>query len=108
MEFVDLITVEQTFSIRQRELVLLPDFAVPDAWVDGVYTVFVVKPDAGRLQAEATLTTAHFNIRDPHASIEKRWRVTISLKDLLKDDVPIGSGILIDMKIANMLKNEAR
>jgi len=108
MEYVDLITVEQTFLISQKGLILLPDFAVPNDWVDGVYTIIIVKPGGERTQANASFITAHFNTRDPHASIEQRWRVTITLKDQLKDDVPIGSRILIDAKIAIILKNENR
>ena len=52
---------------------------------------------------------SHFNIRDPNVSVDKWWRVVVSLPELKKVDVPIGSKILVysEVKDAVLIGNAA-
>ncbi|HKD25609.1 MAG TPA: hypothetical protein VKC66_06800 [Xanthobacteraceae bacterium] len=104
MAQTDLLTVEQVFQLQGIGLTVLPDFSVPrECWKNGTHRVRVVKPDGQQLEADANFHVWHFNIRDPSAPPDKRWRVVISFPSLTKDDLPAGSRILGDPVIAATL-----
>src|SRR5690348_14525417 len=95
----ELLTVEDTFLLGQgpaQILILLPDFPVPKAgWSARTEPVIISRPDGTTLEATAEINLEHFNIRDPNAPLDRRWRITIALRGRTKEDVPIGSKILI-------------
>lgn len=94
MRNVELLIVEDCFSIRERGIVLIPDFPVPDGWQDRIETVTVVKPGGERYETSARLDLTHFNIADPEVPFGRRWRVVVILPDRAQADVPTGSAIL--------------
>lgn len=107
MERFELVTVEDTFWIDRnavRMLIIHPDFSVPkEGWHSRTETVVVRRPDGQEFEATAQIELTHFNIRDPHVSIDKRWRVTMWLTNATKDKVPIGSKVLGSQQLRNAL-----
>jgi hypothetical protein len=104
MAQTELLTVEQVFQLQGIGLTVVPDFSVPKAgWKNGTHRVGVVKPNGEQLEADANFNVWHFNIRDPSAPLDKRWRVVISFPSLTKDDLPAGSRILGDPAMAATL-----
>jgi hypothetical protein len=45
----------------------------------------------------------HLNIPDPSVSIDKRWRLTVWLTDRTKEDVPVGSRILVSQEVRDAM-----
>jgi hypothetical protein len=114
MERVPLITVERTFCLRSGThpercvLILHPDISVPPGgWKERTETVVILSPDGREHEAPAQISLSHFNIRDPHASIDRRWRVTISFQGITSDDVPNGSKILLSHETRDALLPKA-
>ena len=99
MSFVELMTVKDTFSLSRKSgalLALHPDFPVPPGgWKNRAEKVLVVRPDGSKIEATAEVTLEHFLIRDPDVSTDKRWRVGLFLTHTKKEDVPLGSRILV-------------
>ncbi len=107
MERVELLTVEDCFQIGGL-VVLRPDFSVPNGrWTARAETVLIVRPNGERFEAAAQFSMSHFNISDPSVSIDLRWRVVISLPSCTKDQVPIGSKILVSPQMRDALLNTA-
>ncbi|TKT69071.1 hypothetical protein [Aquamicrobium sp. LC103] len=105
MDQVQLLTVEDSFQISGQGLVVLPDFPSPPSnWRGGSEMATVVKPDGSRLTAHLNLFTAHFNIRDPQVPLEKRWRIVPTFPDLQREDVPIGSQVLVSASVVEAIK----
>lgn len=70
-----LFTVADRFQIDHLGLVLASDFSVPGGnWSDQTHAVTIETPDGDCFVAEAVFGLSHFNIRDPEASIDRRWR----------------------------------
>lgn len=107
MERCGLLIVEDTFCIDRntvRMLILHPNFSVPKGgWQGRTETVVVRRPDGQEFEATAQLELTHFNICDPHVSIDKRWRVTMCLTNTTKDDVPLGSKVLVSQQLRDAL-----
>ncbi len=107
MERCELIIVEDTFWIEwaaARTLIIQPIFSAPRRnWQTRTETVVVRRPDGQEFEATAHFELTHFNIRDPYASMDKRWRVTIRLTKTTKEDVPIGSKILASQQLREAL-----
>ena len=100
MTRVELLTIEDCFQISGFGVVLLPDFSVPGGrWQDREDTVVIAKPDGQDFQATARFGLSHFNIADPKVSIDRRWRVTVSFPGRTKDELPIGSKILVSSEV---------
>ena len=96
MNRVELLTVEERFQIESVGLVILPDFSVPSGrWKNFSETVVVVKPDGHHFELTAHFKMSHFNIAAPNATIDDRWRVVVWLPDGKKQEIPIGSKILV-------------
>ena len=107
MERFELVTVEDTFWIDRnavKMLIIHPNFSVPQGvWQSRTEAVVVRRPDGQEFEATAHLELTHFNIRAPHVSIDKRWRVTMWLANTTKDDVPIGSKVLVSQQLRDAL-----
>ena len=95
MDHVELLTVEDSFHISGRGLVLIPDFSIPNVWKDRTERTVIAKPDGSQVEATAQFTMTHFNISDPKVSPDKRWRLVVLLPDCEKGEVPVGSRILV-------------
>ena len=107
MERVELLTIEDTFWISRNEvemLVISPGLRVPKGGFKSCTDkVIIATPDGNQIEATAHLSMSHFKISDPNASIEKRWKVTLWLTDRTKEEVPIGSKILVSPELKNAL-----
>lgn len=108
VHLVELLTVADHFQLQHHDVVVLPDFMPPaGGWKTCSQTVSVVTPDGQRREATARLAVWHFNIRDPEASMEKRWRLVVSFPGMSKEDLPIGSKIMVPQLLkAAMLRHE--
>lgn len=96
MDHVELLTVEERFQIESIGLVVVPDFSVPSGrWKNFSETVVVVRPDGHHFELTADFKMAHFNIAAANASLDDRWRIVVWLPDGKKEEVPIGSKILV-------------
>jgi hypothetical protein len=99
MQRVELLTVQERFQISWG-LTLLPDFPIPGGrWKNREERVLVVPPDGDEFEAPAQLNMVHFNIRDPEASADQRWRVVVSLLSVEKERVPIGSKVFVSPEV---------
>jgi hypothetical protein len=80
MNRVELLTVEERFQLSEIGLTLAPDFPVPPGkWKNIQSKASVVCPNGSQFEATVQLNMTHFNVPDPSAPIEKRWRVLITL-----------------------------
>ena len=101
-----LLTVADRFQIDHIGLVLAPNFSVPGGnWGDQTYAVIIETPEGDRFDAEAVFALSHLNIRDPEVTIDQRWRVTVRMPEILKDQVPIGSKVYAPPHLVATLKN---
>ena len=103
MSRVELLTVADSFQLVGRGVVVVPDFSVPDGWKNRTESVMVAKPDGQEYEATAEFSVSHFNIRDPHVPIDRRWRVVVVLPDRTKDELPVGSRILVSPEIRDAI-----
>jgi len=108
MDKVELLTVEHTFWLRRdriQMLILSPDFPVPNGWRERGWNarteaVTVLPPDGTELAATAQINMTHLNIPDPDFT-GSRWRITVWLTDRTKQEVPVGSKILVSPEVRN-------
>ncbi len=102
-----LLTVEDRFQIEQLGLILAPDFSVPNgAWSDQTDAVTVESSDGKRFTTEALFGLTHFNIRDPEVSIDRRWRVTVTLPSAQRDQVSVGSRVFASPELVASLHKQ--
>jgi hypothetical protein len=92
---VELLTVEDSFQISGRGVVVIPDFSVPDGWKNRTETITVARPDGRQFEATAQFSMSHFHIPDQQVSIDRRWRVVVLLPQRTKEEVPAGSRIMV-------------
>lgn len=105
MDLVELLTVADHFEIQGRGVVVVPDFAPPDGrWKNFSQTLVIITPDGRNHEATAHLQLSHFLIRDPAVSVEKRWRVVVSFPTLTKEEVPIGSKVMVPQSLKNAMQ----
>lgn len=107
MSSVELLTIEDCFLIEGRGVVVIPDFSVPDGWKDRTDTVVVTKPDGQRYDATARFSMSHLRMLDPKAPIDKRWRVVVLLLNGKKDELPVGSKILVSQEVRDAINRMA-
>jgi len=101
----ELLTVEDRFMIERGGLVVAPDFSLPgNDWKPSEETVAIQRPDGINLQAVAKFNLSPFNIPDPDVPVDPRWRVTICILDRAKEDVPVGSKLLVRQELAAQLQ----
>lgn len=111
MPVVELLTVTDTFWINQngtQMLILHPNFSVPDGWSQQGWSkrtesVVVARPDGQHIQATAQISMTHLNIPDPAVPIDERWRITVWLTDRTKDEVPVGSQVLVLQEVRDAI-----
>ena len=105
MDQAELLVVTNSFQISGQGLVVVPDFpSAASDWRGGSEIAIVVKPNGSHFTARLNLNIAHFNIRDPHAPFENRWRIVPTFPDLRSEDVPIGSRVLVPTTVAEAIK----
>ena len=108
MSTVELLIVENSFTIPGRGTVLIPDFSVPDGWRDRIETVTVVKPDGERDDASARFVLTHINFGDPKPPVDRRWRVVVIVSGRSAPDIPAGSAVLVSPELRDsLLRGEA-
>jgi hypothetical protein len=106
MEEAELMVVSDSFQISGRGLVVVPDFAHAAAsWKGGSEMATVIRPDGSSIRAKLNLHVAHFNIPDPTAPPERRWRIVPAFPDLGKEDVPVGSRVLASRPVVDALRH---
>jgi hypothetical protein len=106
MDLVELLTVEQHYQFADR-LLVLPDFSMPLGWKQRSDTVVVVTPNGQRRDVEANLWVIHLYTGDRSAPADKRWRLQVSFPTMCKEEVPIGSKIMVAPSLrAAMLPSE--
>lgn len=99
-----LMTVDDRFQIEHLGLVLTPDFPVPEGkWSDQTHAVVVEVPDGQRFRTQARFGLTHFTHRDPEVSIDRRWRVTVTMPGIRKEQVPIGSKVFAEATVVSRL-----
>lgn len=104
----ELLEVADTFQISGLGLVVVPDFSVPKTvWRGRTVSACVLRPDGSQLRADLSLHVSHFNIRDPSAPLDRRWRVVPTFPRLTKDEVPIGSRVFVEVDVVNALGGAA-
>jgi hypothetical protein len=111
MPYIELLTIEDTFWLSRNELQMLilhPNLSVPKDWQQRDWNkrkelVFVVKPDGQKIKTTAQFDLSHFNIRGPKIDLDKSWRITVWLTDKTKDEVPVGSKLLVSEHIRDVL-----
>lgn len=94
MDLVELLTVVDRFQFADR-LLVLPDFSLPPGWTPRSETIVVATPQGQCREVAAHLWGAHLLIRDPTVSADRRWRLQVSFPTLTKEEVPIGSKIMV-------------
>jgi len=103
-DLVELLTVAERFQLNYG-LVVVPDFSVPDGWKNRSAIVTIVLPDGKHRVAKASLAVAHFRIPDPAASSDKRWRLVVSFPTMRKEDVPIGSKVMVPISLRTAIQS---
>lgn len=98
MDQVELFTVEDSFEIVGRGVVLVPDFSVPEGWRDRACLVTLVTTTGQRIETPAQFNLSHFNLSDPKAPSDKRWRVVVFLNNW-KGKVPVASKLFVPGEI---------
>ena len=95
MDRTELLTVVDSFQITGLGLVLAPDFSVPgNGWKSREEEVTIVTPAGQRFEALARLNLSHFNV-PTSADPDRRWRVVVTLAEMPKDRIPVGSRIFV-------------
>ncbi len=105
MDQAELLVVSQSFQISGQGLVVVPDFSSTGSdWHGGGEMATIQRPDGSSLVSRLNLYIAHFNIPDPSAPLENRWRIVPTFPDLQTDDVPIGSRVLVSKTVVEAIK----
>jgi hypothetical protein len=99
MHRIELLTVADCFLIEGRGVVVIPDFSVPEGWKDRTDCVAVVKPNGQQYETTAQFSMSHYRLLDPNASIDNRWRVVAMLLNQNREDLPVGSKILVSPEV---------
>jgi hypothetical protein len=104
MSAVELFTVEDRFEIDSLGVVLLPGLSVPNGrWKVRNDKVTVVRPDGEQFETTAEFKLMHFYISDPTVSIDRRWRVVLSLPGRTRGELPLGAKILVSQEMRDAL-----
>lgn len=97
---VELLRVTDAFQLSNVGLVLTPHFPVPAAgWQNVSTAVELVMPEGQRIVSEAQFNLTHFNFSGASVGAERRWRVVVSLPELHKARVPVGTQLLAPMEL---------
>jgi hypothetical protein len=103
MSRVELLTVQDSFLIEGRGVVVIPDFSVPDGWKDRKETVAVTTPGGQEYETTAQFSISHFCLLDRTASLDKSWRIVVLLLNRKKEEMPAGSKISVSQEIRDAI-----
>ncbi|MGQ2992663.1 hypothetical protein [Variovorax sp.] len=97
----ELLTVEERFQTSDIGLILTPDFPVRDGWKNVEEQVVVVTPVGQKITVRAQLHMMHFKfgVAPTEEQRKRTWRVVVSLPDVDKAAVPVGSRVLVSPAI---------
>jgi hypothetical protein len=100
----ELLTIEDSFAITNRGIVLMPHFPVPHGeWKHRVEVVTILPPDSPPYDTTASFELTHFSIRDPNVSADMRWRIVLIIRDTTKERLPKGSRICVSAETYELL-----
>lgn len=99
MELLELLKVSDTFQLSGIGLTLAPAFRVPSGWKNIQANVLVAKPNGDSVSTTAQFNLTHFRAPDPDA----RWRIFVTLPELSKELVPVGSSLLVPPEVVAAL-----
>ena len=103
MSDVELFAVDDCFEIGDA-VVLSPNLSVPNGrWKARTDKVTVVRPDGKQFETTAKFNLSHFNISDPSVSTDWRWRLVLSLPGRTKNELPVGSKVLVSQEMSDVL-----
>lgn len=92
-----LLEVQERFQLTNSVgLVIVPDFDLPSGWKNIKTIIRLETPNGMSKKCQGNFIMTHFNIADPNISIQKRWRVVLSLPKAKKTDINIGSKIFVN------------
>lgn len=101
---IELLTIADRFQISDTGVIIFPDFSVPnDGWAARTEQVRIVTHEGQDFETPATFQLSHFRILDVKVSIDRRWRVTITLPNRLSAEVPVGSKLFVSQEIGDAL-----
>jgi hypothetical protein len=103
MDCVELLTVQDRFQLSGIGLTVTPDFPVPNGWRNIEEPVEVELPSGERFEVLGQFNMTHFNISDPAAGVERRWRLLVTLTTMVKEQVPIGSRLFVSEQTRNAI-----
>jgi hypothetical protein len=98
-DLVELLTVADHFQLANRSVVVVPDFSLPNGWKARSETVTIVLPVGKCREAKASLKVGHVNIPPAIGDEDRRWRLVVSFPTLTKEDVPIGSKVMVAVSL---------
>jgi hypothetical protein len=104
---VELLTVADLFQLTGLGLTFVPDFAVPSHWRNLKAPARVITPSGEVIETVAQFNATHFNIRDPQVPVERRWRVVVTLPEVQKEQVPIGSKLFVSSEVRDAVLGAA-
>ena len=95
-----LLVVSDRFQFSDGRLVLVPDFPTDRDLNRSALPAKgeIVHPSGQSVDCEVHIHLTHFNIPSS-ADIDRRWRYVVELRNVAKDEVPVGSGIYVIDKI---------
>lgn len=103
MCFVELLQVDDCYTLAGRGMLLVPDFPAPEGWKNCTESIRVVVPGGGEFDTTAEFMITHFNIADPAVTSDRRWRVVVRAPDLSKEQIIPGSLILVSSTLRDRL-----
>jgi len=95
--------VQERFALKRHGLTLVPDFPAHDKWNNFDTQVLVITPNGEQKEFQAKFQIWHFNFRGPAVDISRCWRIVVSLPNASKEDVPVGSRVLVTHDIKQAL-----
>ena len=104
MNHVELLRVEQSLLLADRGVVLFPNFAAPDGWIDREEQVALHHPDGQTVLRQGRFQLTRFQTSVP-APVEERSRVSVLLVGPT-DPVPVGTALLCSPTLAHLLTKQ--
>ena len=98
---VQLLEVADSFVIKGRGVVLVPDFDVPDSWQNCEEPVLLQYSNGESALVDCEFQLTHFNISNPD-HFDRRWRITAVLQSA--ENVPTGTTLSCSPELATLLK----
>jgi hypothetical protein len=104
MTRVELLTVEDSFDITGRGVIITPLFPLPaKGWQSCQEPVTIVSPSGHEFDTTAQLNVEHFSFREPKNPPDSGWRVVLMIVGIPKEQLPIGSKVLVSSDVRDAL-----